>query len=176
MQYAGPVFPQARVQRFANFRRHCRHAVKPGHQCPQVKPGSSNNHRDGPGVMAPADNRQRRFAPAAGGTSFAQTKRAVQMMRDRDLIIHRRAGGNDPQIAIDLHGVSVDDFAAEFLRYAKRESGFAARRRAADDDDGPGGQPFVILSATKRCAPPLSINTSMVFSLAFLACSTFFRT
>ena len=51
---------------------------------------------------------------------------------------HRRSVGaraQDPQIAIDLLAVGVDDGAAERRRQFERQRRFAAGRRPGDDDD-----------------------------------------
>ena len=92
------------------------------------------------------------------------------MMRHPRDICRAWTGCQDRQVPIDLHGIGVDDFAAEPLGNIDREGGLATRRRPADDNDGLAPQPFAILSATKRWVPPVSIRTKIVFSFALIAC------
>src|SRR5205823_3636599 len=53
-------------------------------------------------------------------------------MRGARLLVCARPRGQDPQIAIDLHGIRVDDDAVELLRERRREARLAARGRACD--------------------------------------------
>src|SRR5436190_7819460 len=57
---------------------------------------------------------------------------AVQPVRRARLLVCARARGQDPQIAIDLHGIRVDDHALELLRERQRKPRLAARGRACD--------------------------------------------
>jgi len=41
------------------------------------------------------------------------------MVGDSRLIRARRAGGEDGQVAVDLQGIGVDDFAADLARQAQ---------------------------------------------------------
>ena len=57
---------------------------------------------------------------------------AVEPMRHARLLRRRRPRGDDAQIAIDLHGIGIDDDAAELLRQRERQRRLAAGGRPCD--------------------------------------------
>src|SRR5262245_33231253 len=59
---------------------------------------------------------------------------AVEEMRYARLLLRSRTGGEDAQVAIDLHGIGIDDRAAERLRQRQGQRRLAARGRPCDQD------------------------------------------
>src|SRR5262245_63652469 len=59
---------------------------------------------------------------------------AVEEMGYARLLLRSRAGGEDAQVAIDLHGIGVDDRAAERFRHRQSQRRLAARGRSCDQD------------------------------------------
>ena len=60
------------------------------------------------------------------------------------------------QIAIDLHGVRIDNDAVEGLRHGKREAGLTARRRPGDQN----GRLGVHAEKTSAATPLLPLISS----------------
>ena len=162
------------VQPGANIGRNIWNLVKASHQRPQVQSGATDQDRQLSAGVTGSDYIERFLAPGSCRATFATTENTVEMMGNCRLVTGIWAGSHQFQIAVDLHRIRIDDLTVKRLSYLERQSGFAARRRPTDDNDRFPGQPFEILSATKRCTPPLSIRTRMVFSFALFACSIFF--
>ena len=57
---------------------------------------------------------------------------AVKPMRRTRLVLFHRPRGQNPQIAIDLHGIDVDDHAARCFSQFKRKRRLAAGGRSCD--------------------------------------------
>jgi len=57
---------------------------------------------------------------------------AVQQMGDARLLRRRRTRRDDAQIAVDLHGIGIDDAAAKLLGQRQRQRRLAARGRPCD--------------------------------------------
>ena len=60
---------------------------------------------------------------------------AVEPVRYALFLVRRGPRGNDAQITINLHGIRVDDDAAQLCREFERPSRLAARRRACNEND-----------------------------------------
>ena len=76
-------------------------------------------------------------APPCRVARFRRRPHAIQNVRRRRFVRWRRPGGDDPQLAVALHGVGVDDRAAEPPGQRQRQRGFAAGGRPGDDDHRP---------------------------------------
>ena len=74
-------------------------------------------------------------APAADRIVLRRIDMAVEPVRRAALFVRRRPRGDDAQIAIDLHGIGIDDHAAELFGERQRQRRLAARRRACNEDD-----------------------------------------
>ena len=79
--------------------------------------------------------RRRLGAPAADGIVFRRIDMAVKPMRHARFLLRRRPRGDDAQVAIDLHGIGVDDDAAALFGELKRQRRLAARGRTGNEDD-----------------------------------------
>ena len=102
-------------------RRHRRDIRQPLHQRPQVKAGAADDDGQPAGRMGGADLLQRHGLPAGGGASLGCRQDAVQAVGRAGFVGGGRAGGQDRQLAVDLHAVGVDDGAAELLRQVESE-------------------------------------------------------
>ena len=86
---------------------------------------------------------------------------AVQQMRNARFLRRRRTRGDDAQIAIHLHGVGIDDAAAELFRQGQRQRRLAAGGRPCDKHRPfrwcPAGHPmtFVATLISNPAAPAL---------------------
>ena len=70
--------------------------------------------------------------PAAGGEIHRGVDMAIEPVRNPRLLFQRRPRGEHAQVAIDLHGIGIDDDAAGFLRKFKRQRRLAAGGRPCD--------------------------------------------
>ena len=166
------LFFQTPVKTVPNIRRDNRHIVEPRHQCLQVQTGSANNNGDMMPALDVPDRLQGEVTPFTRRTPLLHAEHAIEMMRCQCCFQRVGARSNQWQIFIYLHGIGVDDLPGEFTGQRQCHRRFTACGRPADNDDRFLVQPFAILSATKRCVPPVSIRTRMVFNLAFIACFT----
>src|SRR6516165_9233121 len=66
---------------------------------------------------------------------FRGVDMTVEPVRYALFLVRRGPRGNDAQIAINLHGIRVDDDAAQLCRELERQSRLAARRRACNEND-----------------------------------------
>jgi hypothetical protein len=57
---------------------------------------------------------------------------AVEQVRDLPFLLRRWARGDDAQIAIDLHGIGIDDGAVELFRQRQGQRRLAAGGRSCD--------------------------------------------
>jgi hypothetical protein len=55
-------------------------------------------------------------------------------MRHARLLFGAGARGDDPQVPVDLHGIRIDDHAAELSGERQRKRGLAAGSRPCDQD------------------------------------------
>ncbi len=74
-----------------------------------------------PARLGGADFLQRHGLPAGGGASLGAGQGTVQAVGSAGFVGSARAGGQDRQLAVDLHAVGVDDGAAELLRQVESE-------------------------------------------------------
>ena len=112
-----------------------RYRRKPLHQGLEVEPGAADDDRQFSTRKGGADLIQRHLAPAPGRTRLIGGDDAVKPMRDAGAGGGGGLGGEDFHIPVDLHGVGVDDDAAEPFRHRQGEGRLAARGRSGDDED-----------------------------------------
>jgi hypothetical protein len=86
-------------------------------------------------------------APPCGAAGGGGGTDAVERMWDAGFFGRRGACGEDTQLAVDLHGVGVDDDAAAAFGQGEGERGFAAASGACHDEDGVAG-------GRRRCQSP----------------------
>jgi len=92
------------------------------------------------------ENLSRRARPSAGRKIDRAVDCAEQPVRRELLLVRRRPGGQDLEVQVDLHRISVDDRCAEPLREGERRHRLAARRRACDEERA--FHPFARLSGS----------------------------
>src|SRR5216684_704725 len=127
---------------------------KPARQRPEVEAGAADQDRP---ARSPRDLVERRAgfdAPAADGIILGGVHVAIEEMGHARLLHRRRARGDDAQIAIDLHGIGIDDGAAELLRQRERQRRLAARGRSRNED----GPAHDARAAHGACSPPPILN------------------
>ena len=77
-------------------------------------------------------DRRRIGHPRAGGEIDRGIDMAIEPMRNARLLGGRRPRRDDPEVAIDLHGIGIDDDAAGRRRELKRQRRLAAGGRPCD--------------------------------------------
>ena len=85
--------------------------------------------------MGRSDFRDRELSPASRGKNLGDGRNAVEPMRCPPEILVVRTRRQNPQLAINLHAIRVDDYPVKRPRNIECERGFSAGRRAADDQD-----------------------------------------
>src|SRR4029077_6661352 len=84
-----------------------------------------------------AQGARRVLEEAAYRVRLAGGNRAVERRRGTLHLRLGRACGEDGKLAIDLHGIGIDDYAAEALGEVECGRGFAARGRPGDRSEEP---------------------------------------
>ena len=126
------VAHEPRAHGLADVRGHGRHVGKPAQQRLEVEAGAADEDRQ-PVQRASLDKcGSRILEPGADGTVHRGVAMAVQPVRNARLVVRRRPRGNDAQIAINLHGIRIDDDAAASFGQCQRERRLAAGRRPCD--------------------------------------------
>ena len=118
---------QATAQRQPQLHWNRRNFGKPMGQCPEIETGPTHHDGQASRLLDGARGGARIDAPAAGRIVFRRIDMTIKEMGSSGFILRRRARRNDPQVAVDLHGVGIDDSSAESLRNLERESRLAAR-------------------------------------------------
>ncbi len=109
-----------------------RHRRQPSGQRLEVKAGAADEN--GQTVFGPrlAQNNRCVRNPRTGRAVYRRVAVAIQPMRRSRFILRRGTRGDDPQVAINLHGIRVDDDAAGGLRKSERQRRLAAGRWPCD--------------------------------------------
>ncbi len=129
-----PSLCQPRAHVFADSGGDRRHGGKAPRQRAEIKPGAADDDRKPSRFPCRGERRRGVGAPAAHRVVLRSIDMAVQPMRHAPFLVGRRPRGHDAQIAIDLHGIGIDDLAAELLGKRERQGRLAARRRACNED------------------------------------------
>ena len=113
MQRRDAVALQPRAHGVAHLGRDRRHRRQPARQRLEIQPGAADEDRQHALPRAP------RPAPCAASATQApdgiihrRVDMAVEPVRRARLLVRRRPRREDAQVAIDLHGIGVDDVAA----------------------------------------------------------------
>ena len=125
---------EPRAHRRADVGGDRRNGGKPARERLEVEPSAADDDRHAPCPLRLGECHARIDAPAADRIILGGVHVAVKEMRLARLVGRRRTRGDDAQIAIDLHGIGVDDGTAEPRRQRKRERRLAARGRSGDED------------------------------------------
>jgi len=118
----------------ANLRRHVGDLGKPLGERLEIEAGAADEDRQAPLDFRIAQCVRHVFEKTAYRVALAGGNRAVETMRGTLHLRLRRACGEDGKLAIDLHGIGIDDDAAEALGEVEGGRGFAARGRPGDED------------------------------------------
>ena len=132
MQGLDAVALEPRAHRLADFGGHRRHVGKPAQQRLEVEAGAADEDRQLVPRARLGQRRRRVLEPGADRTVHRGVAMAVQPVRNARLVVRRRPRGNDAQVAIDLHGIRIDDDAAAFFGQRQRQRRLAAGRRPCD--------------------------------------------
>ena len=136
MQRGNAFAGKPRAHVIANFCRDRRYGGEPTRERAKVKPGAADNDCRTRLLPRRREHRGGIRTPAARGIILGGIDVAVKPMRHAALLVGSRPRGDDPQVTIDLHGIGIDDLAAEFFGERQRQGRLAARRRACDQNDG----------------------------------------
>ena len=99
----------------ADLRRDRRHGGEPARQRIEVEAGAADD--DGGSPASRVGERRRGFpAPAPDRIVLRRIDMAVEPVRRARFLVRRRPRGDDAQVAIDLHGIGIDDGAAVAFR------------------------------------------------------------
>ena len=123
-------FPDVRP----NLRWNRRNGAEPPRQCLEVKASAADDDRQALGAFDLIERGADIDAPPADGIIFRRIHVAVKHMRHPQLLCCRRSRRDDAQIPIDLHGIGIDDGAAQLLGERKRNGRLAARSRSGDEN------------------------------------------
>ena len=113
-------------------------------QCLEVEARAADDDRQEPLGLGRGDRRERGITPACDGEIHRSVDRAVELMRCGGKVGCVGAGGDDREVAIDLHGIGVDHDPAEAPGEGDRQRRLAAGGRTCDEN----GLPFGSLSRT----------------------------
>ncbi len=132
MQRLDAVALQPRAHGFADLGRDRRHRRQPTRQRLEIQAGAAGKNRQ---AILRAGFRQhlcRIGHPAAGGKIHRGIDMAIEPVRHPRLLFQCRPRREHAQVAIDLHGIGIDDDAAGFLRQFERQRRLAAGGRPCD--------------------------------------------
>ncbi|KAF0133187.1 MAG: phosphoserine phosphatase [Xanthobacteraceae bacterium] len=140
-----------------NVRRHSRNRGKPLGERLEIEAGTADEDRQHASGLGRDDLGLHGRNPAADREILGGVHGAVEPVRRRRHLPGRGAGGDDGEIAIDLHGIGIDDDAAEVAGQVQRQCRLAAGGRTCDED-GPrpvtlAGIPIVTHVATLIANP-----------------------
>jgi phosphoserine phosphatase len=111
---------------------------KPVDQGRKIEPAASAEDRQTARTMSLLHGGECRFAPPGRGGGFGGRPHTIEAVRHTRFLFGRRPGGEDAKLAIKLHGVGIDDRAAEPFGEDCGKRRFA-RCGGAGDDDGSAG-------------------------------------
>src|SRR5690606_19164617 len=117
----------------------------------EVEAGAADEDRCLVSCANVSDRGERVGEPTAGGVALGGVDAAIEVMRRLGLLFYRRARGENAEIAIDLHAIGVDDFAADTLSQRQRQRGLAAGGRAHDEK----GRDWGLRVGDWRCPAPI---------------------
>ena len=132
MQRFDTVAFQPGANGIAHFGRDRRHRGETARQRLEVQAGPADE--DGQALFR-ARLRQHLGSirhPGAGRKIDRCVDMAIEPVRRAGLLLHRRPRRDDAEIAIDLHGIGVDDDSAGLLRQFERQGRLAAGGRPCD--------------------------------------------
>ena len=121
------------ARRLPHLGRHVGDRREALHQRAQIKSRAAAQDRQLAGLMRGIDLLARERGPAVGRAHIVQRQESVEPVRRRCHCRCARLRGQDRQLAIDLHGIGIDDDAAEVARQPRGERGLAAGGRAGND-------------------------------------------
>ncbi len=134
MKFGGTEASYARTKFGAQSLRHMRNVRETLRERLEIKPGAADKDRQ---AAARLFERRRGILQIAPDRII---DRAVNMpeqkVRRASLLIWLRPGGQDREVAIDLHRIGIDERSAELFGEVQRKPRLAARRRACDEDCG----------------------------------------
>ena len=112
----GALGVAARPHRGADLGRRRRHRRQPLGQRLEVEPGAADQDRHAPCALGLVQRRAGILAPAPDRIVLGGIDMAIEPVRHPRLLRRARPRRDDAQIAIDLHGIGVDDDAADASR------------------------------------------------------------
>ena len=102
---------------------------------PQVEPGAADEHRQDPARQQVVDDLPAQLLVRRRGGGDRHRPDVEQVVHDAATLVRRQLGRADVHAAVELHGVGVDDLAADGPGERDAEVGLARRRRADDGED-----------------------------------------
>ena len=127
-----PLEPGA--NRGPHVRRDRRHGRETLGQGLEVEPGAADDDGWTPFPRGLGQHLICFPAPSPGRVVLRGIDMAVQPMRRPRFVRGRRSRGQDPQVAIDLHGIRIDDDAAQLFGQRQRQCRLAAGGRTGQKD------------------------------------------
>ena len=121
---------------FSNLSRNFGNVRQPFHQSSNIETGATGNDRQSVRPPACLDFCYRKLSPNTGRTRLCCRNDAIKLVRYFCLVFGRRPGRDQAQLAINLHGITIDDNAVIFIRRRQSETGFSTRRRPSNDQNG----------------------------------------
>jgi hypothetical protein len=132
MQRLHPLAIEPRAHPLTNVRGDRRHRRQAAGERLEIKAAAADKNRQA-AVRARLSKRGRGIGdPGAGGKIHAGIDMAIEPVRNTRLFLHHRPRRQDAEIAVDLHGIGVDDGTAEPFRKRKRKRRLAAGGRPCD--------------------------------------------
>ena len=116
----------------ANLFRDVGNVGQPFRQRLEIKPGPANDNRRPTAPFRLVKRRPHIREPQRRRIRLARGPEPIKPVWRGGLVGGRGPVRDDAQLGVDLHGVGVDDDAAELARQFQGKRRLAARRRAAD--------------------------------------------
>src|SRR5215211_2475823 len=132
VQRLGALTLQSRSQAGANVGRNGRDSGEAVGQRLEIKAGAADENRPPMFPVCLDESTLRVGEPAPDGIIIGRIDVAVEAMRGALLLVEQWARRDDAQIAIDLHRIGIDNYAAEPLGERERQRRLAARGRPCD--------------------------------------------